>query len=581
MDATTRTVTKTITLTAGTMPRYMYCSDDTLYVTCTGTNQVAVINIATDTLTGYINVGSTPYFMAGNAITDKLLICNWDSNTVSIIDMNTNTVTATVGVGTNPAGVTILNTGAKAYVANFGNNNVSVIDLSTNTVSASVVVGSSPVGIGLEPNNQRAYVTNTNSNNISIIDTSTNAVSGSINSTYSNPEYLAIFKVSHEGPDSAPMQVTFNVNKGGIVNIYNANVSIYDAYTGVFISSDPTDAAGNSIFWLIPGKRYTVDIIDAGISFNQSVQVQPNDQYYYIDVCTNEILGSYQYSILYKLHACTLYVYNFGSPEKYASVQLYKNGTLIKNSTTDETGGAAYNVQSDVLYTIRVYNTTKSIDKNFTEYLNTDARTLDLWIISIPGWTYNDSTLNPDGPHNIYINGSVAARTNGGNYFIDCWYNDTGALTTSVNYTLYVSQNGALTQLDTHTHSGTISADTHSFQVTAPTGKDYTVKIEGVQAGGNTTMWYHYHWPGAMVPIPGLPNDWYKYVSLLIIGGVALGTATRLNVGLVAATMTIATLFINNVLGWMFEITAAPILIFFMIIISVVMVMTQKNKGEI
>jgi hypothetical protein len=123
-------------------------------------------------------------------------------------------------------------------------------------------------------------------NNISVISTSTNTVTGNINLSYANPEYAVISKVAAEDSTTAPMQVTFTILSGALI-VTEANVSIYDANTGVFINSDNTDDAGNVIFWLIPGKRYTVNVTgDDVIQSSQSVQVQPTKEQYTINVET-------------------------------------------------------------------------------------------------------------------------------------------------------------------------------------------------------------------------------------------------------------------------------------------------------
>src|SRR3990167_4402835 len=72
-------------------------------------------------------------------------ITNEGNNNVSVIDIATNTVTATVGVGSTPAGMAVNPAGTRAYVTNWGSNSVSVIDTGTNTVTATVSVGFNPV----------------------------------------------------------------------------------------------------------------------------------------------------------------------------------------------------------------------------------------------------------------------------------------------------------------------------------------------------------------------------------------------------------------------------------------------------
>ena len=61
-------------------------------------------------------------------------ITNSGDSTVSVINVATNTVTATITVGTYPDGVSVSPDGSKVYVANDGDNTVSVINTATNTV---------------------------------------------------------------------------------------------------------------------------------------------------------------------------------------------------------------------------------------------------------------------------------------------------------------------------------------------------------------------------------------------------------------------------------------------------------------
>ena len=76
----------------------------------------------------------------------RVYVTNYDSNNVSVIDTATNTVVATVTVGSDPFGVSENPAGTKVYVANQGSNNVSVIDTATNTVVATVPAGSNLSG---------------------------------------------------------------------------------------------------------------------------------------------------------------------------------------------------------------------------------------------------------------------------------------------------------------------------------------------------------------------------------------------------------------------------------------------------
>lgn len=77
-----------------------------------------------------------------------MYVANYFSNDVSVIDTATNAVTATIAVGQYPWEVALQQGGDHLYVSNSGSSNVSVVALATNTVtSAFGGVGSTPLGI--------------------------------------------------------------------------------------------------------------------------------------------------------------------------------------------------------------------------------------------------------------------------------------------------------------------------------------------------------------------------------------------------------------------------------------------------
>ena len=100
------------------------------------------------------------------------------SNNVSVIDTATNTVIATIPAGTFPVNAAVTPNGSRVYVSNNSSNNVSVIDTATNTVIATVPVGSTPNGIAVTSDATQVYVSNFNGNTISRIATATNTVVG-------------------------------------------------------------------------------------------------------------------------------------------------------------------------------------------------------------------------------------------------------------------------------------------------------------------------------------------------------------------------------------------------------------------
>jgi YVTN family beta-propeller protein len=99
-------------------------------------------------------VGTTPFAVAVTPDGKHAYVTNVASNNVSVINTATNTVGSTIPVaaGTAPLGVAVTPDGKHAYVANNVPNTVSVIDTATNTVVGTPIpVGSSPVGVGIIP----------------------------------------------------------------------------------------------------------------------------------------------------------------------------------------------------------------------------------------------------------------------------------------------------------------------------------------------------------------------------------------------------------------------------------------------
>jgi YVTN family beta-propeller protein len=152
------------------------------YVTNEGSNNVSVIDTATENVTATVPVGNYPYEVAVSPDGTKVYVTNDGSNTVSVIDTATNNITATVNAnGFNyPYGVAVSPDGTKVYVTNDGSNNVSVIDAATENITAGVPVGNYPYGVAFSPDGTKVYVANSNDNTVSVIDTATNNVTATV-----------------------------------------------------------------------------------------------------------------------------------------------------------------------------------------------------------------------------------------------------------------------------------------------------------------------------------------------------------------------------------------------------------------
>ena len=181
INVATNTVVATIPV--GDSPIGVAISPDgtKVYVTNNFSNFVTVINTATNSVIGTINVGDYPSGIAVSPDGSQIYVTYIYSNFISIFNTISNALTATVAVGVSPIGVIVSPDGTKAYVTNSNSDSLSVISTSTNSILATIAVGDTPVGVCNSMDGTLVYVANQISDNVSVINTNTNTVTATIN----------------------------------------------------------------------------------------------------------------------------------------------------------------------------------------------------------------------------------------------------------------------------------------------------------------------------------------------------------------------------------------------------------------
>jgi len=223
VDTASNTVTATIPVDTGPWEVAVTPDGHRAYVTDNDANNVSVIDTASNTVTATIPVGISPQAVAVTPDGRHAYVANYGPDNVSVIDTASNTVTATIPVGISPQAVAVAPDGRRAYVANYGNS-VSVIDTASNTVTATIPVGlgTAPRGVAVTPDGLHAYVTNYNANNVSVIDTESNTVTATIP-----------VDASPEG-----VMVTPDGRHAYVVNSGSNNVSVIEIDTGGTVSAE-------------------------------------------------------------------------------------------------------------------------------------------------------------------------------------------------------------------------------------------------------------------------------------------------------------------------------------------------------
>lgn len=189
IDISTNTLVATIPINISpSLPRFIAITPDGRFAYVTNENNfVTVIDTSTNRVVKYIPL-PLGYFSNELDITPDgnfVYVVNSELDNVSVIATSSNLLVANISVGDSPFGIAITPDGNFAYVTNSGSDNVSVINTSTNTVVATIPVGDYPLGVEITPDGNFAYVANTGQlptpgNTVSVIDTRTNTVVATI-----------------------------------------------------------------------------------------------------------------------------------------------------------------------------------------------------------------------------------------------------------------------------------------------------------------------------------------------------------------------------------------------------------------
>lgn len=187
VDSAEAAVTDTIVVGSG-LTYGLAVIGDRLYVLngsddAAGNGSVKVVDTATRTVVGSVEVGSMPFALAASGGT--LYVGNADDGTVSVVDASTNTVVDVIDVGANPFGLEV--SGDRLYVADLAGT-VSVIDLADNTELVRIPVGGDPFGLAATAD--RVYVTNYAGGTVAVLDQTTNTADHADTAGY--PYYAAV-----------------------------------------------------------------------------------------------------------------------------------------------------------------------------------------------------------------------------------------------------------------------------------------------------------------------------------------------------------------------------------------------------
>jgi YVTN family beta-propeller protein len=248
--------------TGGTNPRAVAVKPDNsrAYVSNSDTNNVSIIDLASNSVITTVTVGTTPWGVAITPDGSKLYVANRGSGNVSVINTATNAVITTIPVGSSPWGIAVNPAGTKVFVANSGSSNVSVIDAGSNTVMGTVMVGSTPHWLALGPDGKHVYVGNRGGGTVSIIDAGTNSLVHTA-TVGTNPEGVVALPNGNE-------VFVVNSNPSGASSLSIINTSNFSVSTVALppAPSPGTNLVGYSLTSADPTSKFAGRVTSGGVA---------------------------------------------------------------------------------------------------------------------------------------------------------------------------------------------------------------------------------------------------------------------------------------------------------------------------
>jgi YVTN family beta-propeller protein len=229
VDTATNKVTATVKVGEDPVLVAVAPDDSHVYVTSIAAGQLAVIDVASNTVAATVPVGKSPVGIAVAPDGASVYVANRDSNSVSVVDTATNKVTTTIRVPGGPFAVAVSADGAQAYVTGAGTGTLSVVDLATREVTGTVEVGANPGCVKIGADGTRAYVTSYDTATLQVVDVhdATNPTVVDSVAVGQRPAYVAL------SPDGA---------KAFVVNQGDGTISVVDTATDAVTKTFPVQA---------------------------------------------------------------------------------------------------------------------------------------------------------------------------------------------------------------------------------------------------------------------------------------------------------------------------------------------------
>jgi DNA-binding beta-propeller fold protein YncE len=184
-----------------------------LLAAVSGTNEVALINTDTLTVTGRMPAGNTPDGIAYDPVHGKAYVSNEHDHAETVIDLATNTAKAAIEIG-GEAGNSVYDPGSGTVLVNVQDRNqLVIIDPATDTVTGRIPVPdcASNHGLYVDGANNLAFIACEGSAKLLVLDLQTEQVTARFD-TGDGPDVLAFDQALHR---------LYVASESGVVSVFD------------------------------------------------------------------------------------------------------------------------------------------------------------------------------------------------------------------------------------------------------------------------------------------------------------------------------------------------------------------------
>ncbi len=202
-------------------------AQDELFVDDYSTSNVAIANLTTGLVTGYIPLSGSPCGIALDNLTGMLYVSIVTRGTVAVVDPATDAVTSYLRVGLSPCSIAYDPVNQFVYVADTGSNQISVINATSDLLQTSIAFNSSKA-VSVDPASGNIYAIASTPATLAVISPSTEKVTLSVGAPAS-PSALVFDPHAHE--------VFVASSSLGLVRAYS--VTVLQPVANISVGSDP------------------------------------------------------------------------------------------------------------------------------------------------------------------------------------------------------------------------------------------------------------------------------------------------------------------------------------------------------